>query len=243
MGPHYTGEYDSGMTKPRRNPMNDIQLDNIDLERLVLQENISSAVGLRSAQIQIGINGDPSLRETAMDRCRYESEIDGLYNQVEPVFEDMLLRRGIYRLFIGFNNNEVRTCSIFDPLREEIHSASSLASTAYVERHFPRIPYAEKTRVMHQLYSALLASDLYDYMPPHLQSLARKRHETWSPMDEQEISRILQNLGRLRNLPEYYLRNFSISTVQSVVRMQFNCDGTQVVHARDFDLFMRENLP
>ncbi len=223
--------------------MNDIQLDNIDLEQLVLQENISSAVGLHSASIQIGIKGDPSLRETAINRCRYASEIDGLYGQIEPVFEDMLLQRGIYRLFIGFNNNEVRTCSIFDPLREEIHSAASLGSAAYIDRHFPRIPYDEKTRVMHQLYTALLKSDLYAYMPAHLQSLARKRHDSWQPMQQDDVRRILQNLCRLRNLPEYYLRNFSISTVQSVVRMQFNCDGTQVVHARDFDLFMQENLP
>jgi hypothetical protein len=223
--------------------VNDIQLDNIDLEQLVLQENISSAVGLSAAKIQIGIKGDPSLRETAMDRCRYESEMDGLYGQIEPVFEEMLLQRGIFRLFIGFNNAEVRTCSIFDPLREEIHSASSLASPAYIDRHFPRIPYEEKTRIMRQLYTALLKSDLYSYMPSHLQSLASKRHETWRPMAQDDVRKILQNLSRLRSLPEYYLRNFAISTVQSVVRLQFNCDGTQIVHARDFDLFMQENLP
>jgi hypothetical protein len=62
-------------------------------------------------------------------------------------------------------------------------------------------------------------------------------------MSEQDVERVLQTLKLLRNLPEYYLRNFSISTVQSVVRMQFNCDGTQIVHAKDFDTFIRENLP
>ncbi len=223
--------------------MNDIHLDNTDLEQLVLQENISSAVGLNHAQLQIGIKGDPSLRETAMDRCRYESEVDRVFTDIEPVFEDLLLRRGIYRLFIGFNNNEVRTVSIFDPLREEIHDAASLVSADYVNRHFPAIPYAEKTRIMRELYTALLKSDLYRYMPSHLQSLAGKRHEIWQPMDEQEVERILRNLTLLRSLPEYYLRNFSISIVQSIVRLQFNCDGTQIVHASDFDTFIRQNLP
>ena len=223
--------------------MKNIQLDNTDLEQLVLQENISSAVGLKSAQIQIGIKGDPSLRETVMDRCRYESDLDRLFEHLQPVFEELLLRRGIYRLFIGFNNSEVRTNSIFDPLREEIHDASALVDEEYLDRHFPAIPYAEKNRVIHELYSALLKSDLYQYMPSHLQSLANKRHQSWQAMEEKDVAKILQNLSLMRSLPEYYLRNFSISTVQSVVRLQFNCDGTQIVHANDFDSFIRENLP
>ena len=223
--------------------MDDIHLDNVELEQLVLKENIVSAVGLNSAQLQIGIKGDPSLRETAMDRCRYESDIDRLFNEIEPVFDDLLIKRGIFRLFIGFNNSEIRTCSIFDPLREEIHDAASLVSTDYVERHFPPIPYAEKTRVMRQLYAALIKSDLYKFMPPHWQSLTSRRHEKWQPMDEPAVHKVLDHLKVLRSLPEYYLRNFSISTVQSVVRLQFNCDGTQIIHARDFDSFIEENLP
>jgi hypothetical protein len=221
----------------------DIHLDNIDLEQLVLQENFVSAVCLGSAQLQIGIKGDPSLRETAVDRGRYESEIDSLMTEIEPAFEDLLLKRGIYRLFIGFNNSEVRTCSIFDPLREEIHDASSLVSQNYINRHFPEIPYQEKTRVMRKLYKALIKSELYKYLPEHLQSIATKRHKKWKPMTEQEVCRVLQSLNRLRNLPEYYLRNFSISTVQSVVRLQFNCDGTQILHSDDFDKFIQHNLP
>ncbi|MDJ0881832.1 MAG: hypothetical protein QNJ56_09300 [Gammaproteobacteria bacterium] len=222
---------------------NDIHLDNVDLEQLVLQENIVSAVGLDSAQLQIGIKGDPSLRETAMDRCRYESDIDRLFNHIEPVFEDLLLKRGIFRLFIGFNNNEVRTSSIFDPLREEIHDASALISDDYINRHFALIPYEEKTRIMRQLYKALLKSDLYHYLPEHLQNIAKKRHKKWQPMSESEVCKVLNSLKLMRNLPEYYLRNFSISTVQSVVRLQFNCDGTQIIHVSDFDTFIQENLP
>ena len=80
--------------------MDDIHLDNVELEQLVLKENIVSAVGLDSAQLQIGIKGDPSLRETAMDRCRYESEIDRLFNDIEPVFD--VLRRHQLRRFVDF---------------------------------------------------------------------------------------------------------------------------------------------
>lgn len=223
--------------------MEDIKLDNTDLEELVLRENIVSAVGMGSTQVQIGIKGDPSLRETALDRCRYESEIDSIFNTIEPVFKDLLLKRGIFRLFIGFNNSEIRTCSIFDPLREEIHDATSLVSSDYIDRHFPLIPYDKKTLVMRQLYAALIKSELYSYLPKHLQNLTTKRHQKWRPMDEKDVALVLENLRLLRNLPEYYLRNFSISTVQSVVRLQFNCDGTQIIHAKDFDSFIKENLP
>lgn len=222
--------------------MNDIHLDNVDLEQLVLQENILSAVGLRSTQLQIGIKGDPSLRETAMDRCRYESDIDRLFNSIEPVFEDLLINRGLFRLFIGFNNNEIRTSSIFDSLREEIHDAAAFVSQEYIDRHFPVIRYKEKTRIMRKLYSALIKSVLYKALPKHLQNLTTKRHKKWKPMKKSEVRKVLMTLKVLRNLPEYYLRNFSISTVQSVVRLQFNCDGTQIVHAKDFDTFIAENL-
>jgi hypothetical protein len=220
-----------------------IQLDNIALERQVLEENILSAVGLDANQLQIGIKGDPSLRETAMNRCRYESEIDRIFHEIQPVFSDMLLERGIFRLFIGFNNSEVRTCSIFDPLREEIHDASSLVDVEYIERHFPKIPYKKKTDVMRQLYKAVMRSDIYSYLPAHLQNLTMHRHETWKPMKKKEVRKVFEKIPQMRNLPEYYLRNFSISIVQSVVRLQFNCDGTQIIHAKDFEQFIDQNLP
>ena len=233
----------SGVINSKLTVVDNINLDNTELEQQVLEENIVSAVSLGSANLQIGLRGDPSLRETAIDRCRYESELDRLYNDIEPVFEDLLINRGIFRLFIGFNNSEVRTCSIFDPLREEIHDGKQLASPGYIERHFPAIPYAEKTAIMRKLYKALFKSEIYHYMPKHLQNIASKRHKVWQPMSQQDVQMILHYLQRLRSLPEYYLRNFSISTVQNVVRLQFNCDGTQIVHVRDFDTFIKENLP
>ena len=96
---------------------------------------------------------------------------------------------------------------------------------------------------MRQLYRALMKSELYRYLPEHLQTLMAKRHKKWQPMEKAQVRKVLGHLHLMRNLPEYYLRNFTISSVQSVVRLQFNCDGAQIIHARDFDQFVEQNLP
>ncbi len=223
--------------------MKKLDLDNVDLEKQILMESVVSAVGLSSDQIQIGLKGDPSLRETAMDRCRYESEIDQVFSKLEPVLEDLLINRGIYRLFIGFNNSEIRTNSIFDPLREEIHEAHTLTSPDYINRHFPPISYDDKVAVMREIYSNLMGSTLFQKMPKHWQNITTKRHDHWEPITIEQIKNIIKTLKVMRNMPEYYLRNFTISIVQSVVRMQFNCDGTQIVTAKNFSEFVEMNLP
>lgn len=223
--------------------MKKLDLDNIDLEKQILMESVVSAVGLTSDQIQIGLKGDPSLRETAMDRCRYESDIDQVFENLEPVLEDMLINRGIYRMFIGFNNSEIRTNSIFDPLREEIHEANTLTSPAYIKRHFPPISYADKVAVMREIYSNLMASGLFQKLPKHWQNITTKRHDSWKPMTIEQLKNIMQTLKVMRNMPEYYLRNFTISMVQSVIRMQFNCDGTQIVTAKNFSEFIEMSVP
>ena len=213
------------------------------LEELVLQEAIVSATGINAEMLQIGIKGDPSMRETALVRERYDSPLDKIYQQLEPVLKDLLLNRGIYQLFIGFNNAEIRTRSLFDPLREEIHAAEKLVNNDYVERHFPPIPYEEKIAAMREMYNQLYSSELYRKLPKHWQSIVRKRHDSWQPMEQEEVLAILSTLSSMRNMPEFYLRNATISVVQSVVRMQFNCDGTQIVRAKDFQQFIEDNMP
>jgi len=101
------------------------QSDDDNLEQLILQESIVSAAGLNSEQVLIGIKGDPSLRESAPLRKRYDSKVDSLFDQLEPNLEDIMINRGIYRIFIGFNSGEIRTSSIFDPLRQDIHEPLS----------------------------------------------------------------------------------------------------------------------
>ena len=213
------------------------------LEELVLQEAIVSATGIHTDMVQVGIKGDPSMRETAIVRERYDSPLDKIYDKLEPVLKDLLLSRGIYQLFIGFNNAEVRTRSLFDPLREEIHAAEKLVESDYVERHFPLITYAEKIDAMRAMYDQLYSSELYRKLPKHWQSIVRKRHDSWEPMKKEEILTIMSALSSMRAMPEYYLRNAIISVVQSVVRLQFNCDGTQIVRAEDFQQFIEDNMP
>jgi len=213
------------------------------LEELVLQEAIVSATGINADMLQIGIKGDPSMRETASIRERYNSPLDDIYDKVAPALEDLLLGRGIYHLFIGFNNAEIRTRSLFAPLREEIHSAEKLADPEYLERHFPPITYDEKIAAMREMYNRLYSSELYTRLPEHWQSIVRKRHDSWEPMEKTQVVTIMSTLRSLRAMPEFYLRNATISIVQSVVRMQFNCDGTQIVRAKDYQQFIEDNMP
>ncbi len=212
-------------------------------EELVLKEALVSATGLDSSVLQIGIKGDPSLRETAYTRPRYSSELDRIYTKLEIILENLLISHSPYQLYIGFNNAEIRIRSIFDPLREEIHGAEKLLDSAYVNRHFPLIPFEEKITAMRELYNYILSSKSFTkHLPLHWKSIFNKRHQHWMSMTTDEIISVFQTLGALRGMDDYYLRNVMVSVVQSVVRMQFNCDGTQIVKACDFKKFIKDNM-
>ncbi len=212
------------------------------VEEQILQESIVSAAGLKANQVIIGIKGDPSLRESAPLRKRYNSKVDSLFDQLEPQLEDLFLHRGIYRLFIGFNSGEIRTNSIFDPLRKEIHDAEKLVDSKYIHRHFPPIAYNEKIDLMRQLYATLRQSQQYRAMPDYWQNILNQRSDNWQPLEQEHIPAILSTVNHLRNIEEYYLRNISICIVQGIVRMQFNCDGTQIIDAHHFKQFLQENI-
>lgn len=212
------------------------------LEALILQESIVSAAGLSSDQVLIGIKGDPSLRESATLRKRYASKVDSLFDKIEPNLEDAMLNRGIYRVFIGFNSGEIRTDSVFDPLRQEIHDAEKIADKDYLHRHFPLISYADKIALMHELYAALRDSEHYQKIPGYWQNILNRRSQKWRPLEPENILKILTTVRRLRDIEEYYLRNITICIVQGIVRMQFNCDGTQIIDAHNFKEFLEENI-
>lgn len=217
--------------------------EEIENEEEILKESIVSAVGLSSDNVQIGIRGDPSMRETTFQRKRYKSSVDEHIDELIPVFDDLLLRRSTYKLFVGFNNGEIRTTSVFDPLREEIHSAEKLCDRSYVERQFPEIGYDDKIQLMKNLYAALREDPIYKRIPFAWQNILLKRSQKWKPMPEGEVSDILVSLPVLRMMQDYYLRNVTITIVQGIVRMQFNCDGTQLVPFEQFRRFLDENLP
>jgi len=213
-----------------------------EIEELILQESIVSAAGLNSEQVLIGIKGDPSLRESATLRTRYDSKVDSLFDQLEPNLEDIMLNRGIYRIFIGFNSGEIRTNSIFDPLRQEIHDAEKIADKDYINRHFPLINYDDKVALMRELYATLRASEHYKNIPGYWQNILNRRSQHWTPLEAENIPNILSTVGKLRDIEEYYLRNITICIVQGIVRMQFNCDGTQIIDAHNFKHFLEENV-
>lgn len=213
------------------------------LERLVLEESIISSTGINSESLQVGIKGDPSLRETALYREKYLTILDERFDAIMPVLIDLLLHRGIYRLFIGYNSASIRTSSVFDPMREEIHDAGKFLDQDYVNRHFPKIEYDEKAEAMRELYRFLRNSATFKKIPNYWRNIAEKRGSSWNPMPQDEIKQIISTLKRLRDQQGYYLRNVTICIVQNVVRLEFNCDGTQVVKGGNYKQFLELNLP
>ena len=180
----------------------------LELEELVLQETLVSATGLHSNNIQVGIKGDPTLRDSVFTRGKHKSMVDELFPDLEPQLEEMMLHRSVYRTYIGFNSGEVRTCSVFDPMREEVHQAEKLCQ----------------------------------YVPDYWKRIMHKRAQTWNPIREEDLPNIIKTLQTLRGLDEFYLRNATICIVQHVVRLQFNCDGTQLVDAENYRQFLQDNI-
>lgn len=213
-----------------------------DFEELVLKESIVSASGMNSGNLLIGIRGDPSLRETTYDRKRYKSEVDENIDILMPNLQELLLNRSAYKLFIGFNNGEIRTISIFDPLREEIHSVEKMIDQSYIERQFPQVNYADKIQLMRDMYNNLRGNSIYQRLPNYWKNIMARRSAAWEPMEQEEIIHVISTLKTLREMPTYYVRNVTISVVQSIVRMQFNCDGTQIVSAENYQQFLEDNL-
>lgn len=233
---------DKNMTETEQELITSTSSEN-EMEELVLRESIVSATGLNKNSLQIGIKGDPSLRETSLDRKRYESPVDKVFDKLIANLQDALLNRSTYRVYIGFNSGEVHTYSIFDPLRHEIHDAEKMADPAYTDRHFPAISYDDKIQAMREIYGVILSSKWLDRVPGYWKNIFNKRHQNWQPMTQSDVQTIMVSLKILRNLPDFYLRNITICIVQDMVRMQFNCDGTQIISAENYKKFIEDNMP
>jgi len=215
----------------------------MDMEERVLQESIVSAAGINASNLQIGIRGDPSMRETSVERKRYLSSVDTHLDALMPRLEDLMLNHSPYQLFVGFNNGEIRTNSVFDPMRQEIHDAEKMIDPAYIERQFPIVSYPDKIQLIRETYFGLRDHPIYQRLPGYWKNFMAKRGKAWEPMEQAEIQTVVSTLKVLRDMPMYYLRNITINIVQSIVRIQFNCDGTQIVSAENYTRFLEENLP
>jgi len=220
-----------------------IEHSNNTIEEQILKESIVSAAGLNADTLQVGLKGDPSLRETVLQRERHRSSMDGIIDIIASNLDDMMLNRGIYCVYVGFNSGEIRTLSIFDPLRSEIHAGEKLADRHYIERHFPTITFEDKIDLMRELYEALRATRFYQRLPGYWQSILERRSGSWQPLCREEINAVFASLRALREMQEYYLRNITVCMVQGIVHMQFNCDGTQIINAKNVRRFVDENIP
>ncbi len=209
-------------------------------EELLLKENLVDITGINAKHLHIGITGDPSLRETVFTRERYESVVDRVLPLLEPKLVDLLTNRCVYQISVAFNSGEIRTSSVFDPFCDEVHQANKLVDEAYIDRHFATVSYDEKVTMIRHLYRAVADAPSFSVLPVHFKKIFTGYYENWKPVALDDIADTISRLGSLRNIPNYYLRNFTVSMIQDAIRMQFNCDGTHIVSAEDYRRFIEE---
>ncbi|MEN6587377.1 MAG: hypothetical protein ABFE02_15155 [Sulfuricella sp.] len=209
----------------------------------VVHEAILGAFGLPPGKLYVSIKGDPSLRETVPLRPRQESRIDRSADQVLETCGWLLRKTGCYGIYIGFNSSEVRTESVFNPFNYEIHDAETLIQDGYKERHFVKVPYQKKMKIIRKVRDSVQTGPLRAYLPPHWQTLMDRQRKEWQPMDKKDIERIMQSFNKLREIEGFYLRNAAVSLAQGIVRATFNCDGTYIVAAEFFPQFVRDITP
>lgn len=211
-------------------------------EELVLTEKLIDFTNMKDKNRHIGIKGDPSLRESAMTRERHVSVVDKILPELVPKLEDMLLNRCVYKVYLGFNNGEVRVSTIFDPFSDEFHPAIRLVDDVYIERHFPKIDYERKANMVKMIYNKIQGDSYFDELPSHLNKGFTRYFDNWEPLTREEITRCVSRLTQLREIPDFYVRNITISVIKDAIHMQFNCDGAHIVSIYGYEKFVEDNL-
>jgi CRP-like cAMP-binding protein len=215
---------------------------NIRNEELVLKEKLIDLTGMKGRNMHIGIKGDPSLRESAMTRERYVSVVDNILSQLVPKLEDLLLNRCVSKIYLGFNNGEVRVSTMLDPFSDEFHPAIRLIDDVYIDRHFPKIDYERKIGLIKKIYDTIYQDSYFDELPSHLHEGFSHYYSKWEPLSREQIKQSMSRLTQLREIPDYYVRNITISIVKDAIHMQFNCDGSHIVSTFGFEQFIEDNL-
>jgi len=195
-----------------------------------------------SKSFHLGIKGDPSLRESAFIRERYESVVDKILPQLQSALYELLVNRCIYEVLIHFNSGEVLMKSIFNPLVDEIYPATKLVSKAYINRHFPKVDYNEKIDIARRLMGYLSGDPGLDKLDEINRNRLAMSFKSWVPLEQKDIANTISKLRALRNIPDFYLRNFTISMIRDSIRLQFNCDGTHLLDSESYQVFLRNNL-
>lgn len=211
-------------------------------EKLIFEETLIDQGRADNEGFHVGIKGDPSLRESAFFRERYESVVDQYLPQLRSRLYDLLLNRSAYEVSLHFNSGELHFRTVFDPFNIEVHPAGKLVNKGYVERHFPLMNYEEKMRMVKRFYGFLGQDPALDLLPDSLSNGLRSNFDNWAPVSPAEIALVLFKLPLLRKIENFYIRNFTISTIRDAIRMQFNCDGTHFISANHFNAFINDNL-
>ncbi len=204
------------------------------------QDAIIGAFGLPQGQNFTSIKGDPSLRETVPLRPRQESRLDRRAKEVLVACEWMLRKSGCYAVYIGFNSNEIRTESVFNPFSYEIHDADALLTEGYLQRHFVKLPYRKKMQAIHKMRLNAQNGALRKYLPHDWRKIIDQKRNEWQPVDKNTIPGIIQAFSKLREIDGFYLRHAALSLSQNIVRASFNCDGTYVVKPEYFPQFVED---
>ena len=211
-------------------------------EELTLKEKLIDLTGMNGRNMHISIKGDPSLRESAMTRERYVSVVDNIILELVPKLEELLLNRCVSKIYLGFNNGEVRISNMLDPYSDEFHPAIRLIDEGYIDRHFPKIDYARKTEIIKKIYDTIYRDSFFDELPSHLKKGFSHYFGSWKPLSKEQIKRSISRLTQLREIPDYYVRNITISIVKDAIHMQFNCDGSHIVSTLGYEQFLEDNL-
>lgn len=221
------------------------KLQNIIQQRnneLLLKEQLIATTGVENDNLHVSIKGDPSIRETAFTRERYESIADSVLPKLVPCLRKLLFETSAYRVFVGLNNGEVRINSVINPFIEEMHLAKKIVSNAYIDRHFPPMDYDTKVKLIQEVTDYIESTRIFADLPPKWNSLLDEIQDDWRPVPKEELESVLDQLVELRKIPNFYLRNLSISVAQDAIRMQFNCDGTHIVSTREYSRFLEQNI-
>jgi hypothetical protein len=208
-----------------------------------VDDAIIGAFGLPEGKQYISIKGDPTLRETAALRPRQESRIDKRAEEVLNACDWLLRKSGCYSVYIGFNSNDIRTESIFNPFNYEIHDVDALLREGYLERHFVKIPFKKKMQAIRKVRRTTQLGNLRKYLPAHWQKLLDHQRSEWSPISKHSVPEIMDAFRRLRRIDGFYLRYAALSLSQNIVRASFNCDGTYIIAPEHFPVFVEEIAP
>ena len=171
-----------------------------------------------------------------------EAPVDKIIGQLKNNLEDLLLNKCVYQINVYFNSGEIHLFTVFDPFREKIHLAETLTDQAFIDRHFINMAYEDKSSFIKNIYGFISTQPQYKALPTQWKNIFNKTSDNWEPLAKDEIRKVMGKLDELRSVPNFYLRNFSINTIQDTIRLQFNCDGTHIVNSSDYESFLDEKV-